>query len=69
MQQITSFPRKDIPRASELIRMMGDFVGKPFDPVLFSEARSAQVCKDKRKNWINKKNPSRKKKKIGRLRW
>lgn len=43
MQAITAMPKSDIERASQLIRMMGDFVGKPFDPILFTDARNAQV--------------------------
>lgn len=42
MRKITGMPKKDIPRASVLVREMGNFVGKPYDPALMRRAIEAQ---------------------------
>eukprot|EP01125_Pyxidicula_operculata_P007802 TRINITY_DN2641_c0_g2_i2.p1 TRINITY_DN2641_c0_g2~~TRINITY_DN2641_c0_g2_i2.p1 ORF type:complete len:807 (+),score=100.63 TRINITY_DN2641_c0_g2_i2:2127-4547(+) len=42
MRHITGMPIEDVPRASDLIRDMGDFVGKPFDSTLMKKAAGAQ---------------------------
>jgi hypothetical protein len=42
MKNITGMPESDIPKASELVREMGNFVGKPYDPALMARAATAQ---------------------------
>ena len=47
MQHITGMPPGDQPRAAALVRVMGDFVGRPFDAGCMREAAVAQremVC-------------------------
>lgn len=42
MQRIAGIPMADVPRAAELIRALGDFVGRPVTPQLLQDAMVAQ---------------------------